>query len=137
MYKQIGLVELISAIQKKIEDKTGLRCYDAIPHNAPSPFYFAEVIGKDPAPSKTMYKDKFKVWIHAIAKPEKNGSSVGIYDLIQKLEEALTEDIEIPDDYELVAQMNNGIQTIKEDETKEKHGVLLYEFTVCYGFKCK
>lgn len=137
MHKQIGLVELIFAIQKKIEDKTGLRCYDAIPRNTPSPFYFAEIIGKVPAPSKTMYKDKFQVWIHAIASPEKNGSSTGVYDLIQKLEEALTEDIEIPEEYELVAQLNNGIQTIKEDETKEKHAVLLYEFTVCYGFKCK
>lgn len=137
MYKQIGLVELISAIQKKIENKTGLKCYDAVPQNAPSPFYFAEVIGKNPAPSKTMYKDKFKVWIHAIAKAEENGSSMGVYDLIQKLEETLTEDIEIPQEYELVAQLNNGIQTIKTDETGEKHAVLLYEFTVCYGFKCK
>lgn len=36
-----------------------------------------------------------------------------------------------------ILQMDGGVQTIKKDETKEKHAVLLYEFTVCYGFKCK
>ena len=57
--------------------------------------------------------------------------------MINQLEEALTEDIVLPDDYELIMQTNNGIQTIKQDETKEKHAVLSYEFMICYGFKCK
>ena len=135
MYKQLGLVDLIQAIQKKVEDKTGLKCYDSVPDNAPSPFYFAEVVGKRPAHSKTMYRDIFTVWIHAIAEP--GNSSVQIYELIQKLEEALTEDIGLPEEYELVMQTDNGIQTIKTDETNEKHAVLAYEFMICYGFKCK
>lgn len=135
MYKQLGLVDLISAIQKKVQDNTGLKCYDAVPQNAKSPFYFAEVVGKRPAHSKTMYRDVFTVWIHAIA--EKGKSSVQIYELIQKLEESLTEDIELPEEFELLMQTNNGIQTIKKDETDEKHAVLAYEFMVCYGFKCK
>lgn len=135
MNKQLGLVDLISAIQSKVESRTKLKCYDAIPKNAKSPFYFAEVSGKRPAHTKTMYRDIFTVWIHVIAEPAK--SSVQIYELIQKLEEALTEDIELPEDMELLLQTNNGIQTIKLDETNEKHAVLSYEFTVCYGFKCK
>lgn len=135
MYKQLGLVDLISSIQKKVNEKTGLKCYDAVPRNAQSPFYFAEVVGKRPAHSKTMYRDVFTVWIHAIAEPGK--SSVQIYELIQKLEEALTEEIELPEEFELIMQTNNGVQTIKTDETKEKHAVLNYEFMVCYGFKCK
>lgn len=139
MYKQLGLVDLISAIQKQVEAKTGIKCYDEVPQNAPSPFYFAEVVGKRPAHSKTMWRDVFTVWIHAIAEKPKNqeGSSVQIYELIQKLEEALTEDIELPEEFELIMQTNNGIQTIKTDETGEKHAVLAYEFMVCYGFKCK
>ena len=60
-----------------------------------------------------------------------------VYNLIQKLEEALTEDISLPEPYQLVMQTNNGIQTIKTDETGEKHAVLAYEFMICYGFKCK
>lgn len=134
-YKQMGLVDLISAIQKKVEDRTGLKCFDAVPTNEISPFYYAEVVGKRPAHSKTMWRDIFTVWIHAIAEPGE--SSVQIYELIQKLEEALTEDIDLPEEYELIMQTNNGIQTIKIDETKEKHAVLAYEFMVCYGYKCK
>ena len=134
-YKQMGLVDLISAIQKKVEDKTGLKCHDSVPENEPSPFYYAEVVGKRPAHSKTMWRDVFTVWIHAIAEPGE--SSVRIYELIQNLEEALTEDIELPEEYELIMQTNNGIQTIKTDETNEKHAVLAYEFMVCYGYKCK
>ena len=53
------------------------------------------------------------------------------------LDEALTEDIRLPEGFELVMQTNNGVQTIKTDETNEKHAVLAYEFMVCYGFKWK
>lgn len=134
-YKQMGLVDLISAIQNKVEERTGIRCYDAVPINKISPFYYAEVVGKRPAHSKTMWRDIFTVWIHAIAEPGE--SSVQIYELIQRLEEALTEDVDLPEEYELIMQTNNGIQTIKTDETKEKHAVLAYEFMVCYGYKCK
>ena len=134
-YKQMGLVELISAIQKKVESKTELRCFDAVPENEPSPFYYAQVVAKRPAHSKTMWRDIFTVWIHAIAEP--GDSSVQIYELIQKLEEALTDDIDLSEEYELIMQTNNGIQTIKTDETGEKHAVLAYDFMVCYGFKCK
>ena len=95
MYKQLGLVDLIHGIQAKVEEKTGVKCYDAVPRNAPSPFYFAEVIGKRPAHTKTMYRDVYTVWIHAIAQP--GDSSVQIYEMIQQLEEALTEDISLPD----------------------------------------
>lgn len=96
---------------------------------------FAEIVGKRPAHSKTMWRDVFTVWIHAVAEPGE--SSVGIYGLIQELEEALTEDIELPEGFDLIMQTNNGVQTIKTDETNEKHAVLAYEFMICYGFKCK
>ena len=135
MYKQLGLVDLIHGIQAKVEEKTGVKCYDAVPRNAPSPFYFAEVIGKRSAHTKTMYRDVYTVWIHAIAQP--GDSSVQIYEMIQQLEETLTEDISLPEGFELILQASNGVQTIKTDETKEKHAVLSFEFTVCYGFKCK
>lgn len=135
MYKQLGLVDLIHGIQAKVEEKTGVKCYDAVPRNAPSPFYFAEVIGKRPAHTKTMYRDVYTVWIHAIAQP--GDSSVQIYEMIQQLEETLTEDISLPEGFELILQASNGVQTLKTDETNEKHAVLSFEFTVCYGFKCK
>ena len=135
MYTQLGLLDLIAAVQEKVEDKTGLKCYDVVPDNASSPFCFAEVVGKRPSHTKTMWRDIFTVWIHAIAEP--TDSSVPVYRYIQMLEEALTEDIQLPEEFELVRQTNNGVQTIKIDETNEKHAVLAYEFMVCYGFKWK
>lgn len=45
-YKQLGLVELITSIQKRVKSGTGLECYDAVELNAASPFYFAQVVGK-------------------------------------------------------------------------------------------
>lgn len=135
MYVQLGLVDLISAVQKKIEAKTSLKCYDAVAKNAKTPFYFAEVVSKRPAHTKTMWRDVFTVYIHCIAKA--SASSVEVYRLIQNVQEALTEDIELPDGFDLLMQTDNGIQIIKTDETNEKHAVLSYEFTVCYGFKVK
>lgn len=135
MYKRLGLVDLISAIQLKVEDKTGLKCYDAVPSNEPSPFYFAEVVQKKADNTKTMLRDVFTVFIHAVAEP--TGSSEQIYDLIQKLEEALSEEIELPEEFELILQTENGLQALKTDETDEKHAVISYDFTVCYGYKFK
>lgn len=135
MYKRLGLVDLISAIQLKVEDKTGLKCYDAVPSDAPSPFYFAEVVQKKADNTKTMLRDVFTVFIHAVAEP--TGSSEQIYDLIQKLEEALSEEIELPEEFELILQTENGLQALKTDETDEKHAVISYDFTVCYGYKFK
>lgn len=135
MYKRLGLVDLISAIQLKVEDKTGLKCCDAVPSNEPSPFYFAEVVQKKADNTKTMLRDVFTVFIHAVAEP--TGSSEQIYDLIQKLEEALSEEIELPEEFELILQTENGLQALKTDETDEKHAVISYDFTVCYGYKFK
>lgn len=135
MHKRLGLVDLISAIQLKVEDKTGLKCYDAVPSDAPSPFYFAEVVQKKADNTKTMLRDVFTVFIHAVAEP--TGSSEQIYDLIQKLEEALSEEIELPEEFELILQTENGLQALKTDETDEKHAVISYDFTVCYGYKFK
>lgn len=134
-YRKLDPVTLISAIQKKVEEKTELRCYDAVPLNAKSPFYFAEVVRILPSNTKTMFRDDYTVWIHCIA--EKNASSVGVYNLINGLQEALTEDIALPDPFELILQTDGGVQTIKTDETGEKHAVLVSNFMVCYGFRCK
>lgn len=134
-YQKLGLTDLIAAVQKKVTEKTGLPCYDHVEKNTPSPFYFAEVIRITPANSKTMYRDNITVYIHCIAEPGE--SSVQIYKLIEDLQEAMTEDIVLPEPFELIIQTDEGVQTIKTDETKEKHAIVPYTFMVCYGFKCK
>lgn len=134
-YKKLSPIDMIASIQNKIEDKTELRCYDHVPMNAESPFYFAEITRILPSNTKTMFRDNYTVLIHCIA--EKSDSSVGVYNLIQNLQEALSEDISLPEPYILIMQTDGGVQTIKTDETGEKHAVVTFDFMVCYGFNCK
>lgn len=134
-YQKLPPVTLIAAVQDKVESLTDLRCYDHVPLNEASPLYFAEITRIQPANSKTMYRDVYSVAIHCIA--EESPSSVGVYNLIENLQSALSEDISLPEPFELVMQTDNGVQTIKTDESGEKHAIVSYDFTVCYGFICK
>ena len=134
-YQKLSPVTLIAAVQDKVEALTGLRCYDHVPLNEASPLYFAEITRIQPANSKTMFRDVYSVAIHCIA--EESPSSVGVYNLIENLQSALSEDISLPEPFTLVMQTDNGVQTIKTDESGEKHAIVSYDFTVCYGFICK
>lgn len=134
-YQKLSPITLIKAIQNQVEAETGLRCYDHVPFNEKSPFYYAELTRTLPANTKTMYRDNYTVTIHCIA--EKSPSSVGVYELIEKLGSALSEDIILPEPFEMVLQTDNGVSTIKEDESGEKHAVASFSFMVCYGFICK
>ena len=135
MLTKLETITIHKLLKNHIEARTDLPCYDTVPQTAQSPFYFAELIGKRPDNTKTMWREIYTFNIHCIAAPD--AGSVGIYDLIDKLETAMTDDLELPEPYWLVLQTNNGIQTIKKDETDEKHAVLSYDLTVCYGYKMK
>ena len=134
-YQKLSPVTLIAAVQAQVEQNTGLKCYDHVALDAESPFYFAEVTRILPANTKTMYRDNYTVTIHCIA--EKSESSVGVYGLIEALQSALSTDVTLPAPFELVMQTDNGVTTIKTDETGEKHAVASFNFMVCYGFMCK
>ena len=134
-YQKLSPVTLIAAVQEKVERLTDLRCYDHVPMNEESPLYFAEIARIQPANSKTMFRDVYSVAIHCIA--EESPSSVGVYNLIENLQSALSEDISLPEPFELVMQTDNGVQTIKTDESGEKHAIVNFDFMVSYGFMCK
>lgn len=134
-YQKLSPVTLIAAIQSKIENATGRKCYDHVPINETSPFYFTEITRILPSNTKTMFRDVYSVAVHCIA--EESPSSVGVYNLIENLQSALSEDISLPEPFELVMQTDNGVQTIKTDESGEKHAVVNFDFMVCYGFMCK
>lgn len=134
-YQKLSPVTLIAAVQDKVEALTGLRCYDHVPLNEASPLYFAEITRIQPANSKTMFRDVYSVAIHCIA--EESPSSVGVYNLIENLQSALSEDISLPEPFTLVMQTDNGVQTIKTDESGEKHAIVNFDFMVSYGFMCK
>lgn len=134
-YQKLSPVTLVAAVQDKVEALTGLRCYDHVPLNEASPLYFAEITRIQPENSKTMYRDVYSVAIHCIA--EEIPSSVGVYNLIENLQSALSEDIILPEPFTLVMQTDNGVQTIKTDESGEKHAIVNFDFMVSYGFICK
>ena len=53
---------------------------------------------------------------------------MGVYNLIENLQSALSEDITLPEPFELVMQTDNGVQTIKTDESGEKHAIVNFDF---------
>lgn len=79
-------------------------------------------------------KDRYQVVMHVFAE---GGSSVPIYNAIQKLEEALTVDIELPDDYEVTLQIPTGVNQIMDQADGSKHAVVGFDFVVFSGYKMK
>lgn len=135
MIARLSITTLMAAVQKVVERNTSYRCYDAVPENAVAPFYFVEVVSIQPKNAKFMYVDAFNLYIHCIA--EASPSSVQVHELIQKLQEALTEEIALDLPYRLLRSVDNGVIVIKTDETGEKHAVCSFTFEVSYGFICK
>lgn len=135
MIRKISITNLMAAIIDLVEKNTGKRCYDAVPQDAESPFYFLELVSVRPKNAKSMYVDSYDFQFHCIA--EVDYSSVKINELIQSLEEALTEDIHLEDPYNLIRTVDNGVRVIKTDETGEKHAICPVSFEIAYGFICK
>lgn len=134
MIQRLPITTLMAGIQERVES-TGKRCYDAVPLDAPAPFFFLELVSVAPKNTKSMYVDSFSVYIHCIAK--ENPSSVGVNALIQELQEAMTEDIYVPSPYRLLRAVSNGVTIIKTDETGERHAICAFSFEIAYGFICK
>lgn len=134
MFKKLSFTAVLGAVIQKVEANTGLRCYDAVPKDIPYPYYHAEFLGTIPEKSKTMEKDRYQVIIHVFTEGD---GSVKVFDAIQKLEEALTEDIELPDDYEVTLQVPNGVSQILNEVDGSKHAVIGYDFVVFSGYKMK
>lgn len=134
MLQKLSFTTVLAAVIQKVEENTGLRCYDSVPVNAPMPYFHAEMLGSIPEKSKTMMKDRYQSVIHVHAEgPE----SVQLFDAIHKLEEALTEDIELPGDYEVTLQVPNGVSQIINEADGTKHGVIGFDFVVFSGYKMK
>lgn len=134
MLQKLSFTTVLAAVISKVEANAGLRCYDAVPKDAPMPYYHVEMLGTIPEKSKTMEKDRYQVVIHVHAE---GGSSVPVFEAIQKLEEALTEDIELPGDYEVTLQVPTGVSQILDEADGTKHAVIGYDFVVFSGYKMK
>ena len=134
MLVQINLTDLMAAIKQRAE-RSGLPVYDRVPDNEESPLIYMQLVAQRPADTKTMYCSEYEVWLHVIA--EETPSSVPMFEYIQQVQEAMTDDIVLPERFELVLQTNNGVQYTAIDPSGESHAVLSYMFRIAYGFKCK
>lgn len=136
MLKRLSIAEFLGCLIRHIEEKTGLPCYDS-PLNKPSPLYSVQITKTKPQDTKTMYVDRYDVLIHCISEPTETQSTAPVLELVQKLEEAMTDDVAIPQQFQLLRQVYGGLQTVKVDESNEGHAVLSFSFSICYGFRCK
>lgn len=134
MLQKLSFISVLAAVIQKVEANTDLRCYDAVPKDNLVPYYHVEMLGSIPEKSKTMQKDRYQVVIHAHTE---GGGSTKIFEAIQKLEEALTEDIELPGDYEVTLQVPHGVSQILDEADGTKHAVIGYDFVVFTGYKMK
>ena len=136
MFQRLGIAQFLGCLIDHIGEATGIRCYD-YPDNVPSPLFSAEVTSTEVANTKTMYLDVFNVSIHCISKPVEPYSSAPVLELVQKLQEAMTEAFPLPDPFLLYRCDFAGMQALKRDESGEGHAVLSYRFFICYGLRCK
>lgn len=134
MYEKLSFTSVMGSVIRAVEAGTGLRCYDSVPANQPYPYYHAEIVGQIPDPSKTMLKERYQLFIHTFS--EGNGS-VKVFELIDQLREALSEDIILPGDYEITLQTPTGVQQILNEADGSKHAILGWEFIIFYGYKMK
>lgn len=137
MLRRLSPTELLSVLINHVESRTGIRLYDN-PEGKKSPFYSFDSIEREPNNTKTMFMDRFSLSIHCISAPPLGEySSQPVLEMENRLEEALTDELELPEPYELVHQECQGINAVKRDPSGEGHAVVSYNFDVCYGFRCK
>lgn len=135
MLKKLSFVDLIAALIALLKQNTDVKIYDFVPQDAPSPLIYIEAAGKQANDTKAMFCEVYSVNIHAVAEPYEGNTA--IYKLINEIEEALTEEITLPEGFDVIYQLSDGVEAIYEEETKEKHAVLPVRFKVAYGYKIK
>lgn len=134
MYIQLDITDLVAAVMERLKS-TGIPVYDAVPDNAETPLFKVELAGMTPADTKTWFMTDFRVQIHVIA--AEGDSHVPIFGYVRQMQEAMTQDITLPEGYELVSQRDLGMVRNGQDETGENHMVWQYAIKVAYGLKIK
>ncbi|MCG4732711.1 DUF5072 domain-containing protein [Casaltella massiliensis] len=134
IYQRINLNDLISAVETQVKERTGVECSSQIRETAGEPYYYIQVVKTQTTGSKTSYCETITVWIYAVCpsndQHEKNN-------MLNALNEALTEDIELPQPYILVMQKDSGRQQTDQKENDKREAMEAYDFVVSYGLKFK
>ena len=135
MYTQLSLKDLVKAVRARIEAGSGLRCYDVVPADETPPYCYVQVTRTAPADTKTMYCKSYDVWVHVIS--DETASHVPIYTYVEAVQEAMTQEIELPEPFYLVTQIDTGLQTLQTEETGSSHAIIGFSFKISYGYKVK
>lgn len=136
MLKKLSVLDMHVALKNRIEAATDLKCIDDIKVNEPSPFTYLDIVGMVPKNTKTMYVDEFTIHVHIISAAA--SSSIPHYENIQAVQEAFTEEIKLPEPFNVFGDPASGlISNYKEPETGERHAVLGFVFKISYGFRIK
>lgn len=133
----MSFITMKRAVMDLIEKNTSHPVYDAVPKNAEGVFYAIGQITHEPVKHKTMHRTQFMVPVHIFTPPSSNGSSIEMDKAIVELEEALTEFIDLPDEYDLVHQDVASMAPAYEMEDGYRQAIMTFRFDVFSGFKMK
>lgn len=135
MLEKLGIKNYIQSMINLIERNTGKRCFDIVPKNQKPPFYKIQFLTKTPENNKTQWRERFSVWVWIVSSQKE--SKAELYDMIEALEEAYTEEITLPLNVALISQVDRGIQSIEEAESGEFVAISELETLLVYGYKTK
>ncbi len=75
MLKKLSFTAVIAALKERFE-AAGLKTFDYVPENEPSPLIYLEATGKKPADTKTMFCEEYQIAAHIISPPGKGNTAV-------------------------------------------------------------
>lgn len=135
MLQQLSITDLMAGVLGVLRHNTKYDVYDTYPTDTHLPFIHAEMVGMEPVPSKTMWKDQIQIYIHGWA--DGLESSQPIFDMADAIREAMTYAVPLPDGFTLLGQQPQGLQRIVRQEDDSNHLIIGYSLTITYGFKYK
>lgn len=136
MEKRLSFIVLKRAVIDLIKKNTVYDIFDAVPKDYQGVHYAIGQITHEPVRHKTMHRTQFMVPIHIFTPPD-NGSSLLMDKAIVELEEALTEFVDLPEEYQLVHQEVANMAPAYEMEDGYKQSILTFQFDVFHGYKMK
>lgn len=134
--QRLSAAVFLGSLIEAIEQRTGTPTYDT-PDGEASPLYSVELLKTEPANTKTMFVDRYDIRVHCISEAVTPYSNAPALRLVQALEVALDDDLELPEPFYVFNQEYRGIRTLKKDPSGEGHAVTDWAFYVCYAYRCK
>lgn len=128
-------MEILAAVQNKVEVYTGLRCFDVVPKDAVAPYYQVVFAGQLPEDHTTMYKEMYTIHLHAVE--EGASESEPNFELVQNVSKAMAEHIMLPEGYEILSQTPIGAQPPFDETNGTTRSIIGYNISVFYGYKMK